>query len=88
MPKIRASVAAIGAVSILLGGFWALNQQAQTTESEIDSQAANQTWQFGVNIYDGLGQATGISLAWGGFFAVLAIALGILYLMSVGGGGR
>lgn len=83
---MRASVAILGAVTFLFVGFTAISESAQQAEPSVSSTPANESYQLGVDVFTGVGQAGGQMLVLGGIGAIVVISLGVLVV--AGGGGR
>lgn len=83
---MRASVAILGAITFLFVGFTAISESAQQAEPGLNSTASNSSYQLGVDVFTGVGEAGGQALVYGGIGAIVLIALGIAVVAGSGGG--
>jgi len=82
---MRASIAALGSISILFVGVVAISESAQQADPEVSSQAGNESFQLATDVFGGIGQA-GVGIVWFGVAAVVLIALGMLVVAGQQGG--
>lgn len=73
---LRAMLAVGLVVSVLFVGVTAISQSAQ--QHDATTNAGNESAALADGVYDGLGQAAGPALVFGGIAAVIVVALGIL----------
>lgn len=81
---MRMTVAVGMAVSVLFVGIIAMSEAAQQAKPQLNSSAANATYNTSVGVFTGVGQAGGEGVVW---FGVAAIIVGALVLLVVAGSG-
>lgn len=85
---MRASIAIMLSIALMFVMITAVGIQADETESAAtsDGQQSEDAWQFSTDLFDGVGQAAGPAMAFGGVAAFVLIALGVA--VKAGGRGR
>lgn len=86
---MRVSVAIFGGVTILLVGFFAMNEAANQAYDPAVVNGTNESaavYNTSVSIFDALGQAAGPGVVWAGAAAFVLVALGLLVAVYAGGG--
>lgn len=84
---MRTTIAALGGISMMVVGIFALSEAASQSESTaMQTEAGGEAWNVSTTVFDGVGQAAGPSVVMMGVAAVILVALGVLVASS--GGGR
>lgn len=86
---MRLVVAVLGTISILFVGFSAISESAQQApDASNRSATANASYELATGVHEGIGQAGGDVLAWGGVAAIVVVALALLVVAGASGGRR
>lgn len=86
---MRASVAIVLSIVMLMLGFHALGLQAQQVKPDMNNSTnfTTDTYNMTLTVHEGVGRTLAKSSTWLGVGALVALGLGVV-LGSYGGGGR
>lgn len=83
---VRSTLGILGGITMLFIGVIAVSQAAQQSESTAmnSTNGGAAAWNATTGVVEGLGQAAGPAVVYGGVAAVILIACGLLYAATAG----
>lgn len=83
---VRSTLGILGAITMLFIGLIAISTAAQQSESVAmnSTNGGAEAWNATTGVVEGVGQAAGPAVVYGGVAAVILIALGLLYVSTAG----
>lgn len=85
---VRATLGILGAITMLFIGIVAVSTAAQQSESRAmnSTNGGAEAWNATTGIVEGVGQAAGPAVVYGGIAAIILIVCGLLVMASRSGG--
>lgn len=86
---MRSLTAVLGGIVFVVIGFFGISTVASNTKDAAVQNGTNSTanaWNATTGVFDGIGQAAGPAIVWGGIAAIVLVALG--FLVYAGQSGR